>query len=139
MVRPWAAGALIFSIGIILAATLTPLRGAIEAGTAGTGVCDFRRLSLAPIAEAMSLNDTSLNILLFVPLGLVLGRLPRTARTAGIVIASIALPFAIEAVQLEAAALARGCQSADVVDNLTGLVIGTVIGMTLRRAFGAPT
>ena len=132
VVRPTLAGALVFSVGIVLAATLTPLRGAIEAGAAGTGICDFSRLGLAPIAESTSVNDTSLNILLFVPLGVVIGHMPRTRRTAGIVIASIALPFLVEAVQLAASDLARGCQSADVIDNLTGLFVGAALGSASR-------
>ena len=131
-VRPTIAGALVFSLGIILSATLTPLRGAIEAGAAGTGICDFSRLGLAPIAESMSVNDTSLNILLFVPLGVVIGHMPRTRRTVGIVIASIALPFVIEAIQLVAFDIARGCQSADVIDNLTGLFVGAALGAASR-------
>jgi hypothetical protein len=137
-VRPTIAGALVFSLGIVLSATLTPLRGAIEAGAAGTGTCDFSRLGLAPIAEAISVNDTSLNILLFVPLGVVVGYMPRTRCTAGIVIASITLPFLIEAVQLVASDLARGCQSADVIDNLTGLFVGAALGSTSRLLLREP-
>jgi len=133
-VRPVVAGALVLTLGIVLSATLTPLRGAIEAGAAGTGVCDLSRLGLAPIAELMTLNDTSLNILLFVPLGVVVGQVPRTRRMAGILLASIALPFLIEMIQLVASDLARGCQSADVVDNLTGLCIGTALRTASRFA-----
>lgn len=138
VVGPTLAGSLVLSLGIVLSATLTPLRGAIEAGAAGTGICDFSRLGLAPIAESTSLNDTSLNILLFVPLGLVVGHLPRTRRMAGIVIASIALPFLVEMVQLIASDLARGCQSADVIDNLTGLLIGTAVGTASRLLLREP-
>lgn len=138
VVRPALAGALVFSLGIVLSATLTPLRGAIEEGAAGTGICDFSRLGLAPIAETMAVNDTSLNILLFVPLGVVVGYMPRTRRTAGIVIASITLPFLIEAVQLVASDLARGCQSADVIDNLTGLFVGAALGSTSRLLLREP-
>ena len=43
-------------------------------------------------------------------------------------LAAIALPFAIEAVQFAVTPLGRACQSADVVDNLTGLLVGLVAG-----------
>lgn len=125
---------MVFSLGIILFATLTPLRSALETGDAGTGICDFSRLGFAPIGQLNEFNDTSLNILLFVPLGLTLGLLPVSARMAVVLMASIALPFVIELLQLALPQLARGCQSADVVDNLTGLSIGVFLGVAARIA-----
>jgi glycopeptide antibiotics resistance protein len=116
--------ALIVSLGIILSATLTPLNGVIDVGGVGAGSCDFSRIGLAPLRELRRLDDTSLNVLLFVPLGISLAFLPRTRRTALLITAAIALPFAIETIQLLLALLDRGCQSADVIDNLTGLAIG---------------
>ncbi len=47
-----AAAALVLSTGIILSATLTPLRWAIDFGATGSGVCDLSRLSLAPLGAA---------------------------------------------------------------------------------------
>ncbi len=56
---------------------------------------------------------------------------------------AIALPVAIETTQLVIPALERGCQSADVFDNLTGLVIGLVLGTLARlltaALFGTPS
>ena len=43
------------------------------------------------------------------------------------------MPFLIEAVQLVATPLGRVCQSGDVVDNLTGLVIGLVAAAAYLR------
>lgn len=120
--------ALVLSLGIILSATLTPLRWAIDFGATGTGVCDLSRIGLAPLGEFLRFNDTSLNVLLFIPLGVTIGLVPRSRRKAAIVVAAIALPFAIETIQLLVPWLDRGCQSADVVDNLTGLVLGLVAG-----------
>jgi hypothetical protein len=40
----------------------------------------------------------------------------------------VALPFAIEGFQLVVTPLGRACQSADMVDNLTGLVLGLGAG-----------
>jgi glycopeptide antibiotics resistance protein len=49
---------------------------------------------------------------------------PRSRRKAVVLIAAIALPFAIEITQMLLPILDRACESADVVDNLTGLVLG---------------
>jgi glycopeptide antibiotics resistance protein len=130
------AGALVVTTGIIIAATLTPLRTALDSGAVGTGTCDFSRLGLAPLADLASRNDTSLNILLFIPLGAAIGLIGRSRVTAALTLAAIALPFAIETIQLLAPILARGCQSADVIDNLSGLTIGLVIGALFRIADG---
>ncbi len=57
-------------------------------------------------------------------------------------IAAIALPFAIETIQLLLPVLDRACESADVVDNLTGLVIGLgggVVAGWLGRSLGRRT
>ena len=50
---------------------------------------------------------------------------------------AIASPFLIETTQLVLPILGRGCQSADVFDNLTGLLIGAVIGAGARILVGA--
>jgi len=130
--RPAAAGVLVLSFGIVISATMTPLRLALEAGAVGTGICDFSRLGIAPFAELDGLNDTTLNILLFVPLGLTLCFVPWSWRKAGLLFASMAFPFVIEIFQLLVSSLARGCQSADVADNLTGLFVGLAIGTASR-------
>jgi glycopeptide antibiotics resistance protein len=127
---------LIVSLGIIVAATLTPLReGAGSTVWTGPG-CDLSRIGFPPWRELRSLNDTSLNILLFVPLGVALGFVPRSRRKAGMLLAASALPVVVEALQLLLTPLDRACQSADVVDNLTGLVIGLVAGSLLAALLG---
>ncbi|MCW2546248.1 MAG: hypothetical protein JWN96_708, partial [Mycobacterium sp.] len=75
------------------------------------------------------LGDTSLNVILFVPLGLAIGLLGRSPATARMLVAVLALPLAIEAIQSLLPMLGRGCQSGDVVDNLLGLGIGLALGM----------
>jgi VanZ family protein len=62
-----------------------------------------------------------------------IGLFPRSRRTAAVVIAAIALPFAIETIQLLLPVLDRACESADVVDNLTGLVLGLGGGVVAAR------
>jgi hypothetical protein len=125
------AGLLILSIGIILAATLTPHA---NSGTVDVTLCDLSRLGPAPFREYRRLNDTTLNVLVFVPLGVAIAVVPRTGHRAALLGAAIALPFAIETVQLVVPWLARGCESADVVDNLTGLLLGLAVGTVAKRA-----
>ena len=135
-VRRAVASLLILSMGIILSATLTPLRGSLDFDTVVPGSCDFSRIGLPPLSELRGINDTSLNVLLFVPLGFSVALLPRSRRTVAVIVAAFALPFAIEMTQLLMTALDRACESADVVDNLTGLAIGlasgTAIGWLVR-------
>lgn len=129
------AMALIVSLGLILSATLSPHRGAFELHATGSGSCDFLRVGVASPHElmAVSVNDTLLNVVLFVPLGLAIGLARRSRHIVVLVVAGVALPFAIEATQLLAPSLARACESADVFDNLTGLVLGLVAGALLAR------
>ena len=79
------------------------------------------------------MNDTSLNVALFVPLGSALGVLANRRAVLLIPLAA-ALPLVIEAIQLWAGGLGRGCQSADVADNLLGLGLGLSIGLAWTLA-----
>lgn len=130
-VRRILAYALVVSATLILSATLTPGGQGSRHGTS----CDFSRVGPAPVAEILVIGEVSLNVFLFVPLGLVLSMVPRSRRKAGLLAAAIALPFVIEAIQLLAVALDRACQSADVTDNLTGLSTGFVVGTLGSAAF----
>lgn len=131
-VRPWLAWAILVGFGVIVSATVTPLRGALEFEAVGSGVCDLSRIGLAPIRELLRSNDTSLNVALFVPLGIAIGLVGVSRSRAALIVCAVALPFAIETIQLLVPFLERGCQSADVVDNLTGLMVGLVLGTGLR-------
>ena len=128
---------LIAAIGIVLSATLTPIHDVLETGDAGVGVCDLSRFGPAPLDALGTLNDTSLNILLFIPPGSAVGLLPSQRSKLVIALGAMAMPFAIEGIQLLAIPLHRGCQSADVADNLTGLVLGVIIGLTVSRMAGS--
>jgi len=129
---PIVGALLVASVGAIASATLTPLDGRLHLEDIGPRACDFSRMALAPLSELRGITDTSLNIALFVPLGLAVALLPRSGRSLAILLAAVALPFAIELTQLVLAPLGRGCQSADVIDNLTGLVVGMSVGLALR-------
>jgi len=135
--RPAVAWLLVTSFGIVLAATLTPTDNALASGDTSSGACDLSRIGLAPWGELTVVSATSLNVLLFVPLGVAIGLLPRSRARTIIAAAAVLLPFAIEAIQLLVPALDRICQSADVVDNLAGLAIGLLGGLAVGRIAGA--
>jgi len=127
-----AAWVLLFSIGVIAAATLTPVRGPIGIDLSQVRPCDLERTWIASSADLGLITDVSLNITLFIPLGLAIALLPRSLRTLAVIAVAIALPFAIEGLQYLLPLLARGCQSGDVVDSLTGLVLGLASGILVR-------
>ena len=124
---------LIFGAGLIASATLTPSREALTQGAVGSGTCEIARIGPASIGELLSFGDPTYNVVLFVPLGLAIGLIPASRRMAVLVVAAVILPFAIETIQLLATGIGRACQTSDVADNLTGLVIGLVIGVAARR------
>jgi hypothetical protein len=124
------------SLGVALAATVTPSRDALLSGLVGSGRCDLTRLALPSANQLAWPGDIVLNILLFVPLGLAIGLLPSSPAERRLVPFAYALPFAIEIVQLVVRPLGRECQTGDVVDNLTGLTIGILVGCGIRSVGG---
>lgn len=134
--HPVLAFGLILSFGVILSATLTPLGRAGLPGFEHPGYCSFERMTIASWNDIRWESDVRDNIVLFIPLGLTIALLPRSTRKLGILAAAVALPFAIELTQLIVAPLGRGCESSDVIDNLTGLAIGLAIGAVLGLGAG---
>ena len=128
-VRRPLAWAIIVCLGIILSATLTPLRGVLDPSAIAGAGCDLSRFTPPPMWVLLHLDDSSLNVALFIPLGIAIGLVPTAGPRTGLLIVSVALPFAIEITQLIVPLLDRGCQSGDVVDNLSGLFVGLVIGV----------
>jgi hypothetical protein len=135
---PWlVAWVLVFSLGVIASATLTPVRSILE-GDLPSRSCDLSRIGPAPLSEYFSRahgGDAMGNVLLFIPLGWAIAFVPRSRRKALLVAGGLALPFAIEALQLLVPALGRGCESADVFDNMLGLVIGLGCGAATAWLF----
>lgn len=131
-VRPSVAWAIVIGFGMIVSATLTPLYGELRIRATGTGACDLSRIGFASPEELLSLGDATLNVFLFVPFGAAIGFLGESRHGAGLIMAALGLPFAIEVIQLLVPVLGRGCQSADVIDNLTGLAVGAGIGIVAR-------
>ena len=127
--QSWIAFLLVMSVGAVLAATIPPDTDGFSGRPSAPGRCEYGRIGLAPLSQYLHLGDTSLNVILFVPLGLAIGLLGRSPATARVLVAVLALPLAIEAIQSLLPMLGRGCQSRDVVDNLLGLGIGLALGV----------
>ena len=119
---------LLMSLGVILAGTLTPLAAGSALERSHPGSCDLSRVGPPSLLQLQGPGDALGNILMFVPLGFVIAVLPRSRRKAAVLLCAAALPFVIEVTQLLLLPLGRACESADVVDNLTGLVIGLAAG-----------
>jgi hypothetical protein len=131
----WVAFLLVASLGLIVGATLTPLLDALE-GVPSDGICDTSRQGWADLATYTRINSSSLNVALFVPLGVALALLPWNRATAALVVGSLFLPIVVELTQLLLPVLGRGCQTADIVDNTTGLVLGLAAGYLAKRVLG---
>jgi VanZ family protein len=127
------AWVLVVSIGAVLSATLTP--GAEGPRSVMTTLeCDTSRMGPAPLSTYLTFGTTSLNVLLFVPLGWAITRIGRPAPRAAALVIAVLLPIAIEVIQLVATPLGRACQVADVVDNLVGLALGIGAGLAIGFA-----
>jgi hypothetical protein len=131
--RP-VAWVILLSLGVILAATLTPPGADPAFRVVAVGSCDLSRFGPPSLAQLLAPSDVTGNILGFIPLGFAIGLVPGSRRKALALAAAAALPFAIEATQLLVTSLGRVCQSGDVVDNLTGLAIGLVLGFGAAAA-----
>jgi hypothetical protein len=127
-VRRPVAWVLLMSVGVILAGTLTPLDVEYQLHLPSAGSCDLSRMGLPSLDDLLRPGDVIGNIVAFIPLGFAIARVPRSPRKAAVLVAAAALPFAIELTQLIMTPLHRACESADVVDNLTGLVLGFAAG-----------
>jgi glycopeptide antibiotics resistance protein len=133
-IAPVHAFFVLVAFGIVFLATLTPTGQALGAVTTSTPACDLSRIAIAPLTELLRVNDTSRNVVLFVPLGVALGLAPVSRATTATIVLALVLPVVIESVQLVLPALGRGCQSADVIDNALGLTIGLALGTAGRLA-----
>ena len=117
------------SVGVIVAGTLTPLRGRERPGSVPPRLCNVSRIGPPSLQQLLGEGDVLGNIIMFFPLGFAIAVLPRSRRKAAVLLCAAALPFVIEATQLLVIPLKRACESADVVDNLApGLAIGLAAG-----------
>ena len=134
--RPIAA-LLLFGFGFVISATLMPTAGALEGGVS-SGVCDLSRVGLPPLGQLTRISLTSLNVVLFVPLGVAVGLLPRNRHAGAAIVAAISLTFVVESIQLLLPVLGRGCETADMFDNLLGLGLGAALGIVARPLVRRP-
>ncbi len=136
-VRGLTAWLLLVATGAILALTLTPSREAITAGVTGSISCDLSRLGPASLGEYRRFDDPSLNILLFIPLGMVIGAIGRRPVRVRLALAALLLSPAVEATQAVVVPLGRACQGGDLFDNTLGLVAGLALGWGIGRIWRA--
>ena len=125
---------LVLGLGGILGLTLTPGAEAFSPFTYQDCLVEFVR----PIGfgRVLNLGERGLNVLLFIPFGVAVGALPWSRAKGGLLVGSLALPFVVEGIQYLVPAFARSCSTVDVVDNLTGLVIGVAIGIVVQLIIG---
>ena len=127
--------ALVVWLGVILAATMTPSIEGMNDPDRMMAWCDLSRIGPPPLDQLDTFNNVSLNVLLFVPLGVLVSAIGRHSWKT--LMWAAALPFLIEGVQFFfGAPIGRECQSADMFDNLTGLLLGYVGGAADCRSRG---
>lgn len=148
-----AFSGLLWSLVTIALVTLVPTRAGIQVVPAESRSesCSWDYGGPSGVAfEILGLDQRTLNVLLFVPAGvflvLAVGRW-----WAGVLLTPLGLvalaaySLAIELTQLQLARLDRACDVTDLVDNILGAGIGSVIGLVLlpvlrpwrgRRAHG---
>jgi VanZ like family len=131
---PLQAGMLVFAFGAIAAITLTP--------GSGDGLFDgpwCGGLRPAPrLGELLSISsEHGLNIALFVPLGVLIGLIPRVRPLTIAALVAGAMPMLIEWIQYSVPQLDRICQTWDALENLMGLIIGLVAGVVVGYALRA--
>jgi hypothetical protein len=128
---------LVLTIGLVLAAEATPLRAPFGIDVTAQRPCDLGRRWFATLPEITAMGDVTLDIALYIPLGVAIALLPLSRRSAVAIAGVLALPPLIEAFQLVVPTLARGCQSGDAIDGLTGLGIGLGVGLAARLLWWA--
>ena len=123
---------LLASLGVILAATITPSIAAFVP-VDRPGGCILGQFDLPPLSLLLYPNETSLNVALFAPLGIACGLLRRWWQVAVTSVLAVGVPFGIEMIQYEVPPLGRVCSTADVAANLTGLTVGLMVSVGVLR------
>ena len=135
-----AVAGFLWSVAVIALVTLIPPYGApgVVPAESRLPFCSRQIGGPAPDGFAMFGNDQRLlNTLLFVPSGvlLVIAAMRRPAwallTVPGGLVCLALYSAAIELVQFELARIDRACDLTDFVDNVTGALIGAVIGLLL--------
>ena len=137
--HPLAAFLLVLSLGGIATFTLLPDINSYYLNGLRYAESGYASQWHAPgLAELTSVNQDSLNVALFVPLGVAVAHIRPGKGAAWSAVAAAALPFGIEATQYAVPWLLRACDLQDIVDNLLGLALGLfaghVLGLVARAA-----
>jgi hypothetical protein len=123
---------LVASVGGVIATTLTPSSNYL----AGEQACQVNPLTVPSWSVLADLNQTSLNVALFVPLGLACGLLPRLGQIAVACLMAASLPVGVELAQYSLPSLGRVCSTDDIAANLTGLGVGIAAGLVMNALLG---
>ena len=128
----WLVAALIVSGALVVALTLTPNAGIEESSFVDPR---FDRGPWGYLRQPeywLHLDSRTLNVALFLPLGLTLGLLARGAARWAILAFGFALPWIVEGLQA-VLPFDRDPQSIDLADNTTGFLVGYLIGLLVVR------
>ena len=132
-----------WSLVVIALVTLIPLTAVDLQLPAGSRTDECSRDYGGPAPDGFwifSGTQRMLNTVLFVPAGALLVLAAARWRSAWVVVpvglmCLVAYSVAIEAAQLALARIGRACDITDVVDNVTGTMIGAVAGLLLALVF----
>ena len=122
----WVAVALVASLTLVIGVTLTPQ-------SVSEDVVDAGEISWPFTWILALLDERTLNVLLFVPLGFTIALIGSRVLWFAVV-GVLALPWAVEGIQYLVTWLSRDAQWQDVVDNTVGAVIGLGIGLVVRAS-----
>lgn len=125
--NPIIVGLLLGAFGFALVFTLTPTPGAAY----NVGSC-YSRFAQPSRADLIEPTDLSLNILLFLPAGVLIMLLRPVWAVMAVAIFALLMPPVIEYVQLSVVELNRTCSFLDVATNELGLLVGLAVGAIIR-------
>lgn len=125
--NPIVVGLLIAAIGAVLVFTLTPQPRIY--GGADTCLYSFSKPSRSDLVEP---TDISLNLLLFLPIGVLVMLLRPVVVIVMFILFALLLPIALEYLQFAISRLGRTCSFYDIATNELGLIIGLAIGVIVR-------
>lgn len=126
----WLLAALIVSAALVIALTLTPNAGVEESSLVDPRSDRGPWGYLRQPEYWLHLDSRTLNVALFVPLGLTLGLLARGTARWVILGFGLALPWIVEGLQ-SVLPFDRDPQSIDLVDNSTGFIVGYAAGLLI--------
>lgn len=90
--------------------------------------CTFDRVGPHPLSELLTATQSSLNVALFVPLGVTAALAGTWGRRCAAGAVAVTVPVLVESVQYAFPVLGRACDGQDLLDNYLGLAIGLLLG-----------